>query len=448
MRRLFFALALASCATPPAEAPPPAPAASAAPRPAAAPAPPLPPVAKPKPLVLPAWVDDSLAPNATFPRADAAEAGFDTAALAAIVAEAERTQSDSLLILRDGHTVVERYFGKQQKPIELMSVTKSFASIAVGMLLEEGKIKSVDAPLSTWFPEWKTGRKAKVTLRHVLTHTSGLEHRKKTGVLHKQDDRVKFARESPIAEEPGSRFSYNNEAVTLLSGVIKAAAGKPLDKFLAERLFAPLGITEWFWQKDKTGNVMTSWGLGLTARDLAKVGAVMLAGGTWNEKPVLPRGWVDASTTNQAPADAGCGYLWWVRYEETRVVPTAAHLDELEKRGFTAHAKLRPLAEKTFPARSAAFWMEVGARLSDAERRQLFDLVQAGAAVFEERKGKPMGFAGDGWLGQQLIVLPSRGIVAVRQHREPPKGMATDEYNKKYGFFDLVRLLGNAARPR
>ena len=156
------------------------------------------------------------------------ERGTEVAKEAAdIVAEAARTKSDALLLVKGGKRVVERYFGRPISPIATMSVTKSIVSLAVGLLIDEGKISSVEAPLSTWFPSWKTGQKAHVTLRHLLTQTSGLKHEKGTRVLNQHDDRLKFVVDSPIVDKPGTRFSYNNEATLLLSGIIRAAAGRP-----------------------------------------------------------------------------------------------------------------------------------------------------------------------------------------------------------------------------
>src|SRR4051812_4157833 len=98
------------------------------------------PVASARPA--PRWRDEGLSASADWPSKDPRELGFDLAALADLVEEAERTDSDSLLILKDGGAAVERYFGKKRGPIELMSVTKSMASIAIGMLIEEKKIAS------------------------------------------------------------------------------------------------------------------------------------------------------------------------------------------------------------------------------------------------------------------------------------------------------------------
>jgi hypothetical protein len=108
-----------------------------------------------------------------------------------------------------------------------MSVTKGFVGLAIGWLLEEKKIASLDSPLATWFPEWKEGKKARVTLRHVVTHTSGLSHQQTNKLLAAQRDRLAYVRALPIETEPGEVFSYSNEATQLLSGIDAAVRASP-----------------------------------------------------------------------------------------------------------------------------------------------------------------------------------------------------------------------------
>jgi len=177
-----------------------------------------------------------------------------------LIDAAEATHSDSLLVIKDKKVIVERYFGQKREPIgdgephriETMSVTKSFASLAIGFLLADKKIPSLDAPLSRWFPDFaKDPKKAKITLRHVLTHTTGIDHKPTATVMNHAEDRLAYVRALPVVDEPGTRFSYNNEATQLLSEVIAKSAGKPIDVYLDEKLFKPLGIRDWSWEKTR-----------------------------------------------------------------------------------------------------------------------------------------------------------------------------------------------------
>jgi CubicO group peptidase (beta-lactamase class C family) len=446
-RSLLALVILAGCASAPVPScpEPESPAASAAASPAAHAAASAPSASPEAPTTLPAVARFDVEPDAAMKRVDAKEAGLDPAALDDLVREAERTKSDALLVIVDGKVVVERYFGKPRSPIETMSATKSVVSMAIGRLVADGKIASVDVPLSTFFPDWRQGRKAKVTLKHVLTHTSGLEHGKGAGNLNKQKDRLAFVRKSAIVEEPGEKFSYNNEATQLLAGVVKAASGKPLDAYVAETIFAPLGIVEWQWAKDDAGNVQAFYGLALHARDLAKLGQVMLDKGRYGDARILPEQWVVASSTEAVPR-SGHGLLWWLRYGPWTLELTTAKLDELKAAGFGAGAKLAPLVGKRYTTGVSAFWMDVGARLEESERASLAAVIQRGIVPVAETPGPVIGFAADGWLGQHLLVIPDRRIVVVRQHREPKGQVADDAYNQAVGFFSLAKMMDRAAR--
>ncbi len=164
-----------------------------------------------------------------FPRGDALELGLDGKALDQLLGEAEATKSDALIVLKDGKVIAERYFGQKRGPIETMSVTKSITALAVVMLVESGKLASLDQPISKFIPEFGTGKRSQVTVRHLLTQSSGLAHGKDAKALNAQKDRTAFSRRASVVDEPGSVFSYNNEATQLLSVVVEKAAGKPID---------------------------------------------------------------------------------------------------------------------------------------------------------------------------------------------------------------------------
>ena len=224
--------------------------------------------------------------------------GVDPAALAALVAEAQNNHSNALIVIKDGRVVAERYFGHPAKqPLRINSVTKSIVSLGMGQLIEDGKIPGVNTPLSIWFPEWTVGKKAEITLRHILTHTSGLYHEESAAKLYQQPEVVNYARGLPLADEPGKNFSYSNEAVALIPGIVLAASGMPLDIYLRDRLFKPMGILDYKWDRDAAGNALAFGGLWLLPRDLAKIGQLILASGQWEGKQLIPAAWVRASTS-------------------------------------------------------------------------------------------------------------------------------------------------------
>lgn len=247
-----------------------------------------------------------------LPRARPEEVGLDPLALQALVLEAEQQGTDALLLLRGGRVAVERYFRGTRGPVELMSVTKSIAALGLGFLVADG-VLSLEMPLSSWFPEWRGDARAHVTLRHVLTHTTGLEHEASAASICRQGDQVAYARRLDLVETPGTRFDYSNEAVELLAGVVHLAAGRHLDTLLHERLFAPLDVGEWSWIKDRAGNVQVFSGLSMTARGLARIGMLLLGGGAWRGERILTADWVRQCTSSGGPATPYYGLLWFLR---------------------------------------------------------------------------------------------------------------------------------------
>ena len=120
-------------------------------------------------------------------------AGLDPAALRKLVERAKATSSDALVVVKDGRLVLDEDFGTFVGPIETMSATKSVVSLAVGLLLDEGRLKSVDQRVSDFYPEWKQGPKGQVTLRQLLDHTSGLENLPKISDDYAATDAVQLA---------------------------------------------------------------------------------------------------------------------------------------------------------------------------------------------------------------------------------------------------------------
>jgi len=344
------------------------------------------------------------------------------------VRECEETKSDSLIVIKDGRLIAERYFGVPRAPIETMSITKSVVSLAIGMLIAEGKIASLDAPVSTWFPEWKKGLKAKVTLRHVLTHTTGLDHKKSIIGLNASKDRLQYARSQKVVDEPGTVYHYSNEGSMLLSGIIKQAARRPVDAYLSEKLFKPLGISGWSWAQDAAHNVPTYYGLALQARDLARLGMLMLAEGQWEGREVVPASWVQQVIAPGA-VNPNYGLLWHVRYDGTVRVTTSKSMESLRSAGFQAAESLRPLVDRALSSEEA-WWMEAGSLLGPEDRSALAALEASGIETYETRPGRKLGFSADGSLGQKLRVYPEAKLIAVRQHKRI--GNVEDE-NQKYG---------------
>jgi CubicO group peptidase (beta-lactamase class C family) len=270
----------------------------------------------------PTFLDPGLAVEPAFPFAAPDPARVDVTQLTALVAEAGDNQSDSLLVIQDGKIIVERYFGTLAGAQSIQSVTKSISSLAVGFLLEQGVVPSVDTPLSTYFPEWAQGEKAQATLRDVLTMSTGVVD-DPTGAFWNQPNLLSYARAQPLATPPGQTFAYSDLAVELLAGVVSSAAGQNIDVYLKAKLFDPLGMESWHWAPDQAGNMQISGGLSMRPRDLGRVGWFALNQGSWNGTALLPASWFAASESPSAPNPC-YGLLWWLVRDGCQVGSLAA----------------------------------------------------------------------------------------------------------------------------
>ena len=154
-----------------------------------------------------------------------------------------------------------------------------------------------------------------MTVRHLLTHTMGLE----SGFLFDSDryqrpekDWVKLSLSAPLAYEPGTHFTYSNSTIYLLSRIVRKATGRRMEEYLEEKLMKPLGIGEHAWEHDPDGETFGAAGLFLSAHDMAKFGLLYLNGGVYEGRRLLPEGWVREATRNQVGSMGTYGYGFWI----------------------------------------------------------------------------------------------------------------------------------------
>jgi CubicO group peptidase (beta-lactamase class C family) len=251
----------------------------------------------------------------------------------------------AVLVARGGKLVFERYFkGSDEIPgrfygsrVEdvtfdadtlhnVKSVSKSVASLALGIAIDRGLIRGVDEPIFSFFPELsdlRSPEKDRIQLSHVLTMSMGLKWEEATPAtgddnndearMHSAWDPCRYVLGLPVTAPAGQEFFYNTGALTLLSAIVRKAAGRPLDEFAHVTLFEPLGITALEWSRVR-GDADAGGGLRLRPRDMAKIGQLVLAGGRWNDRQVVSKAWIDASMTPRLKATSlfSYGYLWWL----------------------------------------------------------------------------------------------------------------------------------------
>lgn len=209
---------------------------------------------------------------------------------------------------------------------DLRSVTKSVTSLLLGIALERKLIDNIDEPILKWFPEYsdlRTPEKEGISLRHLLTMSAGFEWdeylpytnpRNSEVRMLMSSDQYRYTLEQPVVSPPGQIWNYNSGGSALLGAVIGKATGKALDSVAREFLLEPLGITDFAWTRNTKNGIPEVGGLRLRARDLAKIGQLVLAGGNWNGRQIVSRQWIRESTAAHiGPADRMYfyGYQWW-----------------------------------------------------------------------------------------------------------------------------------------
>lgn len=246
---------------------------------------------------------------------DPAELGLKTESLDSHRALCERSGADACLVVYDGRIVQEWYGSDYGEPIEAMSSTKSVTGLLVGMVIEDGKL-SEDDVVAHFIPEWTAGAEGGVTVRHLLTMTSGLlsSHVPRPADSHvggvTNKDSLVFS--LPLVSPPGTAWAYSNEGAYLLSPLLRRAIGEPLEDYAMRRLFEPLGMHNTRLRVFPHGQVWTHATMWTTPRDLARIGRLMLRQGRWGEEQVVPEAWIEASVQPSQDLEPDYGLLWWL----------------------------------------------------------------------------------------------------------------------------------------
>ena len=253
--------------------------------------------------------------------------GMDGSLLVKALDVARRQNADlhSVLVIRHGFIVMERYFPPWtiSSPHELYSCTKSFVSTLAGIAAGKGGFPKLTEPILGLIPGLRPAdfdrKKRAITLENMLTMSSGLgwveaDETYRAMYIAGRSDWAKFVLDLPMVEEPGKRFNYSSGGSHIIVLIIQAATGMDLARFAQQELFDPLGIRQPAWDRSPAGDPIGGWGLRLTPRDMAKLGYLFLNGGTWDGQQLVPADWVRTATAKHIDAAPGWsyGYLWWV----------------------------------------------------------------------------------------------------------------------------------------
>ncbi len=271
-----------------------------------------------KPPIRPASV------SAPFLRAAPEEMGVQSHALERLFRELDAKQESfgihGAMLLRHGQVIAEGFWTpyRATAPHMLFSMSKSFVGTAIGMAVDEGLL-SLDEQVIDIFRDIATPimQKAQrgLTVRHLLTMSAGSRFNEVGSVL--DDNWVKMFLESAPKFEFGSAFDYNSINSYMLVAILYKKTGQSLTDFLAPRLFAPLGIDLYHWERCPQDMEKGGWGLSLRLEDCAKLGQLYLQRGMWNGQRLLSEEWIDAATTKrietpEGEITTGYGYQMWI----------------------------------------------------------------------------------------------------------------------------------------
>lgn len=257
----------------------------------------------------------------------------------------------SVLISKNGKLVYEHYFPgkdeiwgddlgviahKKEDLHDVRSISKSVVSACIGLAIAQGKIYSDTQSVFEFFPEFEKyniGERSKLTLKHLLNMTSGIEWNEEVPYsdplnseiqMITSPNPIEFVLSRPMELAPGKAWKYNGGTTQLLAAILKKTTGLEVDQFAGQFLFKPLGINRFEWVKYPEMELpAAASGLRLRSRDLLKIGMLYSNAGKWNGKQLIPEDWVKRSIQSHIRFgrnnQVGYGYQFWILSANTIV---------------------------------------------------------------------------------------------------------------------------------
>ena len=256
-----------------------------------------------------------------FVRATPESQGISSDLFAALLRELDAskdTEMHHFMALRHGKVICECNFAPYPKGMWHIthSMCKSITGMAIGMLIEEEKLK-LDENIYDIFPDhinaFSKIFRPVITVENLLTMTSGVTFNE-SGIVSGNDWLGSFLNAS-VNGKPGTEFQYNSLNTYVLSAIVTKRTGETLTEYLTPRLFGPLGITKYYWETCPKGITKGGWGLFLCAEDMAKLGQLYLQRGKWNGQQLVSEYWVEISTARHLKTQNGTygyGYQLWM----------------------------------------------------------------------------------------------------------------------------------------
>lgn len=278
------------------------------------------------------WLALPKAQTQPLPRSTPHAEGVSAAAIGRFVdaVNASDHEMHSFMLVRHGNVVAETWWHPYAPSLKhtLYSCSKSFTATAVGLAVQEGRLRVEDKVLD-YFPEYRSGAVGphweELRIHHLLSMTVGMSPDPSFTIAVADSNWISAFFNTRLQHAPGSTFQYNTLATYMAGVIVQRATGQGLLTYLQPRLFEPLGIEGMDWEKDLLGYEVGGWGLRLKTEDMAKFAQLFLQNGQWGGRQLLPASWVaaassvqilqqpDLSAQERAASDwlQGYGYQMW-----------------------------------------------------------------------------------------------------------------------------------------
>ena len=256
----------------------------------------------------------------------------------------------AIVIARNGRLVLESYhqlYNRNDLHF-IASDVKSVISLLVGIAHDKGFITDIDEPIFDFFPEHsdlKSENKSRITIRHLLTMTSGFvwdeftyTHKDPRDDLYQMsmsEDAVRFVLARNLEYEPGTYSEYITGNSFLLAAILKRAINTSVEDFAEIYLFEPMDIMDYEWESLRDGSSKTPIGLFMKTRDMAKIGQLVLNRGIWDGQQLVSEGWL-ADSTRPSEKSSRYGYQWWI----SNYTVDDRNIKTIEAHGYRGHALL------------------------------------------------------------------------------------------------------------
>jgi CubicO group peptidase (beta-lactamase class C family) len=241
----------------------------------------------------------------------------------------QKYKTTSLLFIQHDSILIEKYFegAADSTRSNSFSVSKSFIGALVGRAIRLGYIKSIDQPVADYIAEFEEGDKKKITIRHLLTMSSGLDWDEAYSSLFSQTTEAYYGTELekqvlslPVKKQPGIYFEYKSCDTEILAIVLTRATGMNVSAFLEKELWSQMGASEASWSLDHANGIEKAYCcLYATAKDFARLGSLYLHKGNWKGQQLIDSSYIEQSVAASHLLDpktempTNCyGFQWWI----------------------------------------------------------------------------------------------------------------------------------------